>query len=234
MDQAGSSRSLNTNMLTADYSPISNILYDYFPKFFRIHFKEVPTREIDAYEFYYTLKSLIGGEIPRIENEGKNTLIVKISKEDQFKKIMRIRNILNHEVNVEIHDKLSYTQGLSFVNSWTLKLPEELDKLEEYLKIKNPGLHNIEHADFIKTREEKTLPIIVNFLGRNLPENLYIPAAIPIRPWINKPLRCKRCQEYGHSIKKCKKQITICANCSEEGHDESTCTATSPKLVLVL
>ena len=210
-------------------NPNAGVLYDYFPKFFRIKFKDVPTSDIDGYEFHDRLKSLIGGNIERIEAEGKNNLIVKISKEDQYKKIITIKKIIQHDVEIEIHDKLSYTQGLIYLNSWGFTLPDDKEELENYLKKKNPGLHSIEHASFIKTNNERTLPIIVNYLGKNLPTEMPTPDLIPVRPWINKPLRCRTCQEYGHSYKKCKPNRNLrCEKCSEEGHSGEHCQSPTP------
>ena len=216
-------------MSNDEYSPSTGIIYDYFPKFFRVKFKDVSTRDIDGYEFHHSLKSLIGGNIERIEAEGKNNLIVKISKLEQSKKIIRINSILQHDVEIEIHDKLSYTQGLIFLNSWGLTLPEDKEELEEYLKKKNDGLHSIEHANFIKTNDKRTLPIIVNFLGKNIPKDIRTPDIIPIRPWINKPLRCKTCQKYGHHFNKCPTPSQIkCVKCSETGHDDRNCPSPRP------
>ena len=61
--------------------------------------------------------------------------------------------------------------------------------LEKFFKEKTPGLDNIEHADFIRTRDGKTRLIILNFLGKSLPNEMRTPDITPVRPWINKPLK---------------------------------------------
>ncbi|CAL1267232.1 unnamed protein product [Larinioides sclopetarius] len=47
----------------------------------------------------------------------------------------------------------------------------------------------------------------------------------PVRPYIPNPLRCFKCQKFGHSIGTCRGKET-CGRCSEIGHNSKTCTST--------
>ncbi|GBN04891.1 hypothetical protein AVEN_124499-1 [Araneus ventricosus] len=47
---------------------------------------------------------------------------------------------------------------------------------------------------------------------------------LSVRPYIPNPLRCFKCQRFGHSKTSCRGTLT-CARCAEVGHDSSQCTA---------
>ncbi|GBM17840.1 hypothetical protein AVEN_27715-1 [Araneus ventricosus] len=45
----------------------------------------------------------------------------------------------------------------------------------------------------------------------------------PIKPYIPNPVRCFKCQKFGHSQQACRSNSKICAKCSVAGHDSSDC-----------
>jgi hypothetical protein len=46
---------------------------------------------------------------------------------------------------------------------------------------------------------------------------------IPVEPFVPNPLRCFKCQQFGHHLSRCRRDA-VCAKCSERGHDDSNCT----------
>ncbi|GBL94242.1 hypothetical protein AVEN_16772-1 [Araneus ventricosus] len=47
---------------------------------------------------------------------------------------------------------------------------------------------------------------------------------VSVRPYISNPLRCFKCQRFGHSQTSCRGTLT-CARCAEVGHESTVCTA---------
>lgn len=45
---------------------------------------------------------------------------------------------------------------------------------------------------------------------------------IVVEPYIPNPLRCFRCQKFGHGKNNCNR-IAVCAKCGQEGHEDITC-----------
>ncbi|XP_023224944.1 uncharacterized protein LOC111625912 [Centruroides sculpturatus] len=47
----------------------------------------------------------------------------------------------------------------------------------------------------------------------------------PVRPYVPNPLRCFKCQRFGHSQTSCRGK-SVCAQCGTEGHESTECTRT--------
>ncbi|GBM74725.1 hypothetical protein AVEN_274858-1 [Araneus ventricosus] len=45
-----------------------------------------------------------------------------------------------------------------------------------------------------------------------------------IRSYIRNPVRCSKCQRFGHTKPACRGSSALCACCSESGHEETVCT----------
>ncbi|GBM16583.1 hypothetical protein AVEN_223513-1 [Araneus ventricosus] len=46
-----------------------------------------------------------------------------------------------------------------------------------------------------------------------------------LRPYIPNPLRCFKCQWYGHSQQSCRSTDPVCVKCAETGHEINVCTS---------
>ncbi|GBM36912.1 hypothetical protein AVEN_14895-1 [Araneus ventricosus] len=44
-----------------------------------------------------------------------------------------------------------------------------------------------------------------------------------IRPYIPNPVRCFKCQRFGHTKTACRGSSALCHRCSEPGHEETIC-----------
>ena len=71
--------------------------------------------------------------------------------------------------------------------------------------------------------EIKTNTLILTFNTPKIPESLKVCYLnIPVSQFVPNPLRCYRCQKFGHVTSKCKHSET-CARCSETGHKDESC-----------
>ena len=70
----------------------------------------------------------------------------------------------------------------------------------------------------------KTNSIILTFGVQTLPDFIRVCyQKIKVRPYIPNPLRCFKCQKFGHHQSMCRVD-PICAKCSLPSHGESPCT----------
>ena len=72
-------------------------------------------------------------------------------------------------------------------------------------------------------KEIKTNTLILTFNLPKIPSSLKICYLnVPVTEYVPNPIRCYKCQTFGHTSNKCKKS-EICARCSETGHYDKTC-----------
>ena len=72
--------------------------------------------------------------------------------------------------------------------------------------------------------EVKTNTLILTFNSPKIPESRKVCYLnIHVSKFVPNPLRCYKCQKFGHVTSKCKHSET-CARCSETGHKDDSCT----------
>ncbi|GBN64206.1 hypothetical protein AVEN_214804-1 [Araneus ventricosus] len=74
-----------------------------------------------------------------------------------------------------------------------------------------------------------TKHVILTFNTPILPKSVKIAYMnCPVRHFIPNPLRCFKCQRFGHTITACRSK-QICARCSLPDHGSNNCSSTTPK-----
>ena len=113
----------------------------------------------------------------------------------------------------------------------TLELKfDDVQLFKEELR-ENYNVSEIELAEFIKKRKPNTKAFIITFSQEKLPYTLYIPGErsdTKVKPYNDRPMLCRQCQNYGHTDKRCKNTQTICRRCSAIVHTSQDCTSEEP------
>ncbi|GBN56576.1 hypothetical protein AVEN_93061-1 [Araneus ventricosus] len=130
-------------------------------------------------------------------------------------------NVTNNiPVAVSAHATLNSSKGVVSCGE-LLNVP-----IEEILKGFQP--QGVTQVQRIKIRKNGQLigtkHLILTFHSPRIPESVragYI--KLTVRPYIPNPLRCFKCQRFGHSKDSCRGTLT-CARCAEAGQDSSNCT----------
>ena len=104
---------------------------------------------------------------------------------------------------------------------------------DEYIAelIKILPISEIQRATWIKSKNSKSIPLLLIFNKQEIPAYISIPgesALTKVYQYKNKPLLCQRCMNYGHSYKRCELPV-VCANCDNSGHSADVCQSDSPK-----
>ncbi|GBL98414.1 hypothetical protein AVEN_187746-1 [Araneus ventricosus] len=149
-------------------------------------------------------------------------LLVEVESPKQAKEITKLKSLSTIPVSVKPHATLNSSKG---VISCGELLNETEEKITEELKSQG-----VIHVRRITIRRDgqllNTKHLILTFDSNKLPEHIkagYM--RLSVRTYIPNPLRCFKCQRFGHSKTSCRGTLT-CARCAEVGHESTDYTRT--------
>ena len=80
-----------------------------------------------------------------------------------------------------------------------------------------------------ESRSSDSGTFLIHFAGKTLPEKVRVGwMSIKVRPFTPNPVRCFKCQVFGHVANKCRGEER-CGRCAEHGHKSTACKALTPK-----
>ncbi|GFX63997.1 putative RNA-directed DNA polymerase from transposon X-element [Trichonephila clavipes] len=182
----------------------------------------LPNNEMSSKSPFAIQKALIeiGGEPKSVKRLRSGDLLIETLSAVQTKSFLLAKTFLNSSVTISPHKTLNSCHGV-ISESDLLTTPEP-----EILEIfSNQGVIQVRR---ITIKKDSTLiptkHLILTFNSPNLPTTIkagYLNCKI--RPYIPNPLRCFKCQRFGHSQTSCRGQFT-CSRCVSVGHSSSDCT----------
>ncbi|GBL86168.1 hypothetical protein AVEN_246649-1 [Araneus ventricosus] len=175
--------------------------------------------EISPFLVHKLILSTIG-EVKNVKKLKSGDLLIEVSNTSQATTISTLTTLGNLNVKVSAHKNLNCSRGV--ISERGLKKHTESELVQELSNQKVCGARRIQ----IK-RDGKLIPtqhVILTFSTPELPKSIkagYL--SCPIKPYIPNPVRCFKCQKFGHSQQACRSNSKICAKCSVAGHDSSDC-----------
>ena len=151
--------------------------------------------------------------------------LVEANSATQAGTILKANLLASYPVKVELHRTLNSSRGV--VNTRAL---DGMSNEEIQENLQDQGVTSVyrvqrkERGEYLPTRT-----LFLTFNRVNLPERIKAGyEAIEVRPYIPNPLRCYKCQRFGHTSDSCNGKAT-CINCGDDMHDDA-CTS-SPSCV---
>ncbi|XP_055925538.1 uncharacterized protein LOC129957298 [Argiope bruennichi] len=148
-------------------------------------------------------------------------LLIEINSRKQAQNIQKLKALATIPIKVYLHTSLNTSKGVITCGE-IFNLPVDLITEE----LKSQGVTHVRRITI--RRDGQTLETkhhILTFMSPKLPGYIYASyIKLPVRPYIPNPLRCFKCQRFGHSKANCRGTVA-CARCAEKGHESQDCSA---------
>ena len=206
---------------------VKQISHEKYTKFLQLDFGETPRRQVNPYAVKEELEKATGEKIKSISGSNKFKLTLHTSSAMQTEKCLVIKELAGVSCKIVPHFRFNTCKGLIFLRQCVI---EDMQDFKSNLR-EQCDVESVEKADFIRTRPGVSA-YIVTFNLEQPPYSLYIPGELSdttVNPYIPRPMICKKCFVYGHTMKYCKSEQMRCKKCSETGHEQKDCTSTEPK-----
>jgi len=143
-------------------------------------------------------------------------ILIEVSSVTQSSAITKLNNLAGCPVTASPHRTLNTCKGIIRCRPLV-----DCQKEEVFAEMKSQGVVNIENIsvkDSIGGRRS-TNTFVVTFRLPTLPKHVIVGyMRVPVDLYIPNPLRCFKCQKFGHGSKACKGTET-CASCGQTGHN---------------
>ena len=153
--------------------------------------------------------------------------LIEVTKRAHSQNLTNAKTLVNIPIQISPHRTLNFSKGVLHQKDLNICTEEEL--LQEF---KDKGVTAVRCC----TRKlpsggtVKTGTFFLDFNTPQLPSHIFAGLLrIPVDPFVPNPLRCFRCQRFGHSKNRCRRQ-EICAKCATEGHEYENCN-NEPKCI---
>ncbi|XP_055932002.1 uncharacterized protein LOC129962280 [Argiope bruennichi] len=195
-----------------------------FPTFFIIKKSSATNDTFHSISPFLVERGITGniGEVKSIKKLRSGDLLIEVQSRKQSVQIMKLKSLENIPVIVSPHSSLNSSKGVITCGELFNVPIEEITK-----ELQGQGFSHVRRISIRRDCQLlNTKHLILTFNFSKLPE--YIKAGymrLLVRPYIPNPLRCYKCQRFGHSRTSCRGTLT-CARCAEAGHDSTECTST--------
>ena len=191
-----------------------------WPRFLVIESKnaEKPVTSLSPFVIEKTLKGCVG-TVKTVRKLRSGVLLVEVNREAQSIGLCKLTNILDLDITVSLHRSMNSCRGV--IRSYDLAQMTEEELLDE---LKAQNVTGVKQIYVTKDgQKKKTNTMILTFSQATIPTSLkagYLNVAV--QQYYPSPLRCFKCQRFGHSKFACKRSA-ICARCGSEEHGENPC-----------
>ncbi|XP_071537586.1 uncharacterized protein [Panulirus ornatus] len=160
------------------------------------------------------------GLVETVRKLARGDLLIKVKSTNQVAELLKLAKFHPHDV-VSIPVSMTSCKGVIYCSD-VMDMSE--DDMVKVLANEDVVAARV-ITKFIDGQRRRTPLINVTFVKSRLPDNISIGCMrCQVRPYISNPLRCFKCQIFGHPLKSCTLSAK-CGKCTEEGHTAEDRTA---------
>ena len=180
-----------------------------------------PITNVSPFAIEKQLSGILG--TPKSVKKLKNgTILVECGTRQQSENLLKNKTFVGHEVYIYAHKTLNSSRGVVRCKDLSYCTIEEIEE-----NLRPQGVTAVKRVSV--KRDNKTIQTNTYFFSFNsptVPKNIKVGfLKVNVSVYIPNPMRCYRCQKFGHTESRCAK-TPVCGRCSFVGeeHVYSTCT----------
>ena len=164
----------------------------------------------------------IGGTPASVKKLRSGDILVEVTQKAHAENLLRSKVFVNIPVKVTPHRTLNTKMGV-------IRCKDLLECSDDLLvqELKSQGV--IRAKRIVISKPDKTIrtqTVILTFQLPSLPLTIkcgYL--QVPVDPYIPNPLRCFKCQKFGHHQNNCNTEKAVCAKCGSKDHADKDCSS---------
>jgi len=170
------------------------------------------------------IEFITSGPVNNVSSLRSGALLIQVKNKQQADAILKSTKFIDIPITASAHKRLNTSRGVIRCRS----LQNCTNDTEIVDNLKDQDVTEARRIFVTRTNGTKaaTNTIILTFNTPTPPSNITICYEIfEVEPYIPNPLRCARCQQYGHHHTRCNtSKPAICAICGQPGHTSTPLT----------
>ena len=181
----------------------------------------VSFRKLNVFWPQKQVSAICGPTQVDIEAPADGSLVIKTNNRKDTKALLKVTTFCNKQVTVSLHKGRNSCKGTIFAPE--LRHMSEDEILSD---LRGDGVTHIRRlTSFRDGQRRDTSLLVLTFDSTTLPEKISIGwLRKEARVFIPNPLRCFKCQRFGHGSSSCR-QTARCQKCGEAPHEDTECTS---------
>ena len=186
--------------------------------------ESLPVTKLSPFAIDKGFQALISGRLRSIKRLRNGTFLVECDTKKQSDLLLKSQKLVDRPMKVSIHPTLNSSCGV--IRCRELAGMSETDIRDE---LSEQGVILVKRIRRKEEGQDKdTNTLFLTFCNANLPKDIRIGyLRVKVDPFVPNPLRCFKCQKYGHGAQRCS-SAAVCPKCALE--HEGPCT-NPPKCV---
>ncbi len=208
------------HMSSSSDEEVSSFVKDYWPRFLVIECADGSPLNINPFAVSKGIQGVCG-DVKNVTRLRNGSLLIECVRRQQSVNLLALKHFVNKQVVVSEHKTLNSCRGIVRDRARCLS---DMTEEEIVAELKEQGVTSV--TRFIKKQEStsiKTNTYLFTF-GLSTPPK-FLKAGycnIGVEVYVPNPLRCYKCQKFGHGAKSCTCK-SVCSRCSG-AHESTECT----------
>ena len=161
----------------------------------------------------------IAGEPKSLKRLRSGTYLVEVTRKSHADNLLRSKLLATVPIKVSPHRSLNSKKGVI----WCREL-DTVSLTEINQELASQQVTEVKRISVTRAgKKENTHTYILTFGMPDLPTKIKVGyLSVPVKSYIPNPLRCFRCQRFGHHRDKCKSP-EVCEKCGNTDHSKESC-----------